>query len=58
MRTSVDAWEASSPTRYAWQDLPDGRSLQFFVNVQTGLVVVDLIDADEEGGTEILRRNV
>ena len=39
-------------------DLPDGRRVSFFVNVETNLIVVDVIDADEQRGVEILRRTV
>ena len=35
--------------------LADGRHVQCFVNVETGLVVVDVVDADERGGVEIFR---
>lgn len=58
MQASVPSFEAQSPTRHAWQELPDGRTVQFFVNVETNLVVVDVIDADAKGGIEILRRTI
>ena len=35
--------------------LSDGRTVQFFVNSDTRLIVVDVIDKDEHGGVEILR---
>lgn len=35
--------------------LPDGRRVIFFVNKATGLVVVDVADADDKGGVELLR---
>ena len=38
--------------------LPDGRQVQFFLNRQTGLVVVDVIDKGGRSGCEILRRTV
>ena len=40
---------------YSGLTLKDGRAVQFFLNRETGLVVVDVIDADEKGGCEILR---
>lgn len=43
---------------YASLELPHGKSVSFFVNRETGLVVVDVIDADEKGGVEILRHQV
>jgi hypothetical protein len=43
---------------YAWLKLPNGKRLQLFVNRETGLVVVDVIDKNDKGGIEILRRNV
>jgi hypothetical protein len=38
-----------------YHDLPDGRVVSLFVNDTTGLIVVDLVDADERGGVEICR---
>ena len=38
--------------------LPGGRSLQLFVNRETGLVCVNLTDKDEAGGTELFRSTV
>ena len=35
-----------------------GNTLQLFYNNDTGLVVVDLIAANEQGGNELLRRNI
>lgn len=43
---------------YAGAMLDDGRRVQFFLNRETGLVVVDVIDAEGSGGVEILRRTV
>lgn len=43
---------------YAGAKLKDGRRVQFFLNRETGLIVVDVIDKDEKGGTEILRRTM
>ena len=51
MSTDGDLWCESVP-------LPDGRSVSFFLNKRTGLVVVDVIDADEEGGNEFVRTHV
>jgi len=38
--------------------LDDGRYVQFFLNRARGLVVVVVVDANERGGVEILRRTV
>ena len=35
-----------------------GNTLQLFYNSDTGLVVVDLIAANEKGGSEILHRHI
>lgn len=35
--------------------LDDGRTVQLFVNRDTSLVVLDIIDADEQGGCEVYR---
>ena len=35
--------------------LPDRRIVELIVNPDTGLIVVDIIDADDKGGIEILR---
>ncbi len=43
---------------YAFAKLKGGRRLQFFLNRETGLVVVDVIDKNEKGGREILRHTV
>jgi len=43
---------------YAGAKLPDGRTVQFFLNRETGLVVVDVLGEDGRGGTEILRQTV
>jgi hypothetical protein len=39
-------------------ELKDGRAVQFFVNRENNLVVVDVINKDEKGGNEILRKTV
>lgn len=43
---------------YAGVGLPDGRSISLFVNRETGLVVVGVVDKSGRSGCEILRRNV
>ncbi len=35
--------------------LPNGRQVQFFLNRETGLIVVDVMTPDGRGGNEILR---
>lgn len=40
---------------YAGAWLDDGRAVQFFMNRETGLVVVDVIDKRGKSGCEILR---
>jgi len=35
-----------------------GNTLQLFYNNETGLVVVDLIAANEDGGNELLRKTI
>lgn len=41
---------------YAGLTLPDGRAVQFFCNRESGLVVVEVIDKNGKGGTELLRK--
>lgn len=43
---------------YTRAKLPDGRSVQFFLNRETGLIVVDIQDKNGKGGNEILRATV
>ena len=43
---------------YAGARLLDGRAVQFFLNRETGLVVVDVVDARGAGGREILRASL
>ena len=43
---------------YAGLKLPDGRGISLFVNRENGLVVVDVVDKDGEGGVEVFRRMV
>ena len=43
---------------YAGAKLKDGRRVQFFLNRETGLVVVDVIDKNGKGGVEILRTSL
>jgi hypothetical protein len=38
--------------------LKDGRQLSVFINRENNLLVVDVIDKDEKGGTEIIRKKV
>ncbi len=40
---------------YAGATLEDGRSVQFFLNRETGLICVDILAADGSSGTEVLR---
>ena len=42
---------------YAGATLPNGRQVQFFLNRESGLVVVDITQADQRGGNEVLRIN-
>ncbi len=35
-----------------------GNSLSLFYNNASGLVVVDLVDADEKGGNELFRKHI
>ena len=46
------------PVRIFHVTLNDGRHIQFFANVETNLVCVDVVDADEQGGCEVYRREV
>jgi hypothetical protein len=38
--------------------LDDGRTVALFVNRETNLVVLDIVDADEKGGNEVYRCKV
>ena len=42
---------------YSGATLPNGRQVQFFLNRETGLVVVDIMDPSRRGGNEVLRIN-
>lgn len=42
---------------YSGATLPNGRTVQFFVNRESGLVVVDIMGPDAKGGNEVLRIN-
>ena len=42
---------------YAGATLPNGRLVQFFLNRETGLVVVDIMDPNGRRGNEVLRIN-
>jgi hypothetical protein len=48
----------ASEILYAGATLQDGRRVQFFLNRETGLVVVDVIDKNDKGGVEILRQTL
>lgn len=43
---------------YTWAKLPDGRRVQFFLNRETNLIVLDIVDKNGKGGVEVFRRNV
>ena len=43
---------------YTWINLPSGKQIQFFVNRETGIVVVDIVNKKQTGGKEVLRINV
>jgi len=43
---------------YAGVKLKSGKTIQFFVNRETGLVVLDLINKSETGGVELLRKTL
>jgi hypothetical protein len=47
-----------APIMYAGVGLPDGRSVQFFLNRDTGLVVIDVVNKNGKGGNEIFRHKV
>lgn len=59
---SKDTWASYGKTMdglgYMNTKLKDGRRVQYFINKNSGLVVVDVIDKDMSGGKEILRRRV
>ena len=40
---------------YAGLKLPDGRGVSLFVNRESGLIVIDVVDKDGKGGVEVLR---
>lgn len=48
--------KTTDPVHIFHVTLKDGRTVQFFANVDTNLLVIDVVDADERGGVEILRR--
>jgi hypothetical protein len=41
-----------------WIPLKNGKSLSFFVNETTGLVVLDVVNRRGDGGVEYLRRTI
>lgn len=54
---SVDEYQ-NGRIRLAYIHLDDGRVVSLFVNKNTNLVVLDIVDADESGGVEVYRNNV
>jgi len=42
---------------YSGATLPNGRQVQFFLNRESGLIVVDIMAPDSRGGNEVLRIN-
>lgn len=44
-------------TKHFHVTLKSGRHVQFFANLDTGLLVVDVVNADETGGNECVRLN-
>ncbi len=51
---TVDAL-APQELLYVWMKLPSGRSVQLFVNRESGLIVVDVVDKRGVRGNEVLR---
>lgn len=49
---------AGSPVGAVGLSLRDGRRVILFVNEVTNLVVVDVLESDEDSGTEIFRRHL
>lgn len=45
-------------TKHYHARLDDGRYVQFYVNTETNLLVVDVVSADEASGVEVFRRIV
>jgi hypothetical protein len=43
---------------YASVELPNRKRVQFFVNRESNLIVVDIINKDDKGGIEILRQTI
>ena len=48
----------ASEILYVWVKLPSGKTVQLFVNRETGLIVIDVVRKDERGGNEILQTKV
>lgn len=46
------------PILRTYVDLPNGNTVQFFCNRETGLVVVDVVNPSGNSGVEILRKHV
>ena len=57
---NVRVWEQEAPTSIVnvYVSLPDGRTINLFVNRDSRLVCLDIVDADERGGNEVYRRVV
>lgn len=43
---------------YVWAKTQNGRTVQFFFNRETGLIVVDVVAKSEKSGREIVRFTV
>lgn len=55
---SNDGFKWHAELFYANAKLKDGRRVTFFLNRETNLIVVDVLDKDETGGVEILRQTL
>ena len=49
---------SKNPIRREHVTLKDGRIVSLFVNRDTNLIVLDIVDANEKGGIEVYRHNV
>lgn len=52
---SGDGHKWHADIMYAGARLKDGRRVEFFLNRETNLIVVDVIAKNEKGGREVLR---
>lgn len=43
---------------YVWAKLPNGKRVQLFLNRETGLCVVDVVNKRETGGNEVFRMDL